>query len=65
MSREKIEGFLIGFGAGVLVAALMDLGEEAGKSARDHSKGATEHIDDAPERVSTAPAAIPARAARA
>ena len=56
MSRDKIEGLMIGLGAGVLVAAFMKFGEPPAKHA-------DEAIDAGPEPVSVAPADITVRAA--
>jgi hypothetical protein len=35
MSREKVDGVLIGVGAGVLLAAFLEFREEPGASVRD------------------------------
>jgi hypothetical protein len=56
MSRDKIEGLMIGLGAGVLVAAFMKLSEEPAKHAH-------EAIDAGPEPLPVAPADITVRAA--
>ena len=56
MSRDKLEGLMIGIGAGVLVAAFIKLSEEPAKHAG-------EAIDAGPEPVSVAPADVTVRAA--
>jgi hypothetical protein len=56
MSRDKLEGLMIGLGAGVLVAAFMKFNEEPAKHAG-------EAIDAGPEPVSVAPADMSVRAA--
>ena len=57
MSRDKIEGLMIGLGAGVLVAAFMKLSEQPAKHA-------DEAIDAGPDPVSVAPVDMTMRAAR-
>ena len=49
MSRDKIEGLMIGLGAGVLVAAFM-------KFSGEQARHADEAIDAGPEPVPVAPA---------
>jgi hypothetical protein len=56
MTRDKLEGLMIGLGAGVLVAAFMKFTEEPAKHAE-------EAIDAGPEPVSLAPADVIMRAA--
>jgi hypothetical protein len=36
MTRDKLEGFLIGLGAGILVGAYFELRESANESAREN-----------------------------
>jgi hypothetical protein len=56
MSRDKIEGLMIGIGAGVLVAAFMKFSEAPAK----HADAA---IDAEPEPVRVVPADMTVRAA--
>jgi hypothetical protein len=56
MSRDKLEGLMIGLGAGVLVAAFMKFSEGSAKPA-------DQAIDAGPEPVSVAPVDVTARAA--
>ena len=56
MSRDKLEGLMIGLGAGVLVAAFMKMSEEPAKHA-------DEAIDAGSEPVPVAPADMTVRAA--
>jgi len=57
MSRDKIEGLMIGLGAGVLVAAFMKFSEASAK----HADG--EAINARPEPTSVPPADVAIRAA--
>jgi hypothetical protein len=57
MSKDKIEGFMIGLGVGVLVAAFMKFGEGPAKHAG-------EAIASVPVPVSVAPTKMTVRAAR-
>ena len=56
MSRDKLEGLMIGLGAGVLVAAFMKFSDEPAKQA-------DEAIDAGPEPVPVAPPDKTVRAA--
>jgi hypothetical protein len=58
MSRDKLQGLMIGLGAGVLVATFMNLSEALAK--RLH-----ETIDDGREPLAVAPPDVTARAADA
>jgi hypothetical protein len=58
MSRDKLQGLLIGLGAGVLVGAFMKVSEETAQHA-------AESIDAEHEPASAAPVVVTARAADA
>ncbi len=51
MSRDKIEGFLIGLGAGVLFGSFVKLREEPGKHAADGQEDAAEALAAAREHI--------------
>jgi hypothetical protein len=63
MSKDKVKGFLIGLGAGVLVAAFIDFGDEShARAIEQESAGAP--VESGSERAS-APADSGACAAQA
>ena len=64
ITRDKLEGFLLGVGAGALFAAFIKFREEQGEAAEGRKEDDGHRIHSVHEGAASVPVELAARAAR-